>query len=84
VVKKNRIQELRTALGLTQRQLASMVGTSQQQIQRLETGLQAARLDLAARICSALGKPIQQVFPATKKGRYAIAWQERIFRLFDD
>lgn len=64
---KNRIRELRTEHGLTQGQLADIVGTSQQQIQRIEAGFQAARLDLAARICAALGNPMHQVFPATKK-----------------
>ncbi|EGK4080876.1 helix-turn-helix transcriptional regulator, partial [Escherichia coli] len=35
---QNKIKELRTQLSITQRELADMVGTSQQQIQRIETG----------------------------------------------
>jgi DNA-binding XRE family transcriptional regulator len=62
-----KIRALREKKGLTQRQLAKVVGTSQQQIQRIETGVQAPRFDLAARICSALKTPMEQVFPTTKK-----------------
>ncbi|MBE3275230.1 helix-turn-helix transcriptional regulator, partial [Klebsiella pneumoniae] len=38
---QNKIKELRTQLSITQRELADMVGTSQQQIQRIETGKHA-------------------------------------------
>ena len=61
----NRIAELRKRLGLSQRQLAERAGTSQQQIQRIEAGAQAARYDLAARIGVALGEPLRVVFPTT-------------------
>ena len=64
---KNRIREFRNARGMSQRQLASKVSTSQQQIQRIEAGVQAARLDIAARICAAFDESMDQVFPATKK-----------------
>ncbi|VAG28680.1 transcriptional regulator, y4mF family [Enterobacter hormaechei] len=42
---QNNIKQLRTQLSITQRELAYMVGTSQQQIQRIETGKVAADLD---------------------------------------
>lgn len=64
---ENRIQQLRKALGLSQRQLAEMVGTSQQQIQRIETGRTVARVEMAARISSALEKPLNIVFPGAAK-----------------
>jgi DNA-binding XRE family transcriptional regulator len=48
---QNKIKELRTQLSITQRELADMVGTSQQQIQRIETGKVAAKLGLAQAIC---------------------------------
>jgi DNA-binding XRE family transcriptional regulator len=43
---QNNIKQLRTQLSITQRELAFMVGTSQQQIQRIETGKVAAKLSL--------------------------------------
>lgn len=61
----NKVKPIRTKLGLTQRQLADMVGTSQQQIQRIETGQIAARLTLAGDIAAALGKPLNVVFPGS-------------------
>jgi DNA-binding XRE family transcriptional regulator len=48
---QNNIKQLRTQLSITQRELAYMVGTSQQQIQRIETGKVAAKLGLAQAIC---------------------------------
>lgn len=60
---KNRIKQLRMALGLSQRELAERIGTSQQQIQRIEAGRIAARLEIAIRLSQALGKPLNTVFP---------------------
>lgn len=61
----NKVKSIRTKLGLTQRQLADLVGTSQQQIQRIESGQIAARLTLAADIAAALNKPLNVVFPGS-------------------
>lgn len=61
----NKVKSIRTKLGLTQRQLADKVGTSQQQIQRIESGRIAARLTLAAEVAAALGKPLNVVFPGS-------------------
>jgi transcriptional regulator with XRE-family HTH domain len=63
---ENRIKQLRSKKGLTQRELAAAAETSQQQIQRIESGVQAARFDIAVRICAALGAPMEKVFPGTK------------------
>ncbi|AUG98356.1 transcriptional regulator [Prodigiosinella confusarubida] len=60
---QNKIKQLRTQLSITQRGLADMVGTSQQQIQRIETGKVAAKLGLAQAICAVLNKPLSAVFP---------------------
>lgn len=60
---QNKIKELRTQLSITQRELADMVGTSQQQIQRIETGKVAAKLGLAQAISAVLKKPLSAVFP---------------------
>ncbi len=62
---QNKIKELRTQLSITQRELADMVGTSQQQIQRIETGKVAAKLGLAQAISAVLKKPLNAVFPVT-------------------
>jgi transcriptional regulator with XRE-family HTH domain len=59
----NQILKLRKSLDLTQRALAERVGTSQQQIQRIEAGIQTVRLDLAGRIAAALDAKIFDVFP---------------------
>ncbi|MDN5942009.1 MAG: helix-turn-helix transcriptional regulator [Nitrospira sp.] len=62
-----KILAFRTKKGITQKQLADLVGTSQQQIHRIETGKQSVRFDLAIRICSALSEPMESVFPDTKR-----------------
>lgn len=59
----NNIKAIRKELKLTQRQLADAINTSQQQIQRIESGAQAPRFDLAVVICKALDKSIYEVFP---------------------
>ena len=61
------MRELREAKKLSQRQLAELVGTSQQQIQRIEAGLQAARIDVAVKIAEALGGSLADVFPGLKE-----------------
>jgi len=63
----NRVKELRLKRNLTQAALAKMASTSQQHIARIEKGLQLARLDLAGRICEALGAPLNRVFPAAAR-----------------
>ena len=64
---ENRIKTLREKKGLSQKQLAALVGTSQQQIQRIETGKQSIRFDLSIEVCRALEAPMQTIFPQTKK-----------------
>jgi transcriptional regulator with XRE-family HTH domain len=67
----NRIAHFRKAQGLTQRALAAKVGTSQQQIQRIEAGVQSARLDLAAKIADALAMRLADVFPKVARSKKA-------------
>lgn len=74
---KNRIKQFRTALGLSQQDLAERVGTSQQQIQRIEAGRIAARLEIATKLCQALGKPLNAVFPGSARILEAIAKKEK-------
>jgi transcriptional regulator with XRE-family HTH domain len=61
---KNRIAQLRKSRGLTQRALAELVGTSQQQIQRIEAGIHGVRLELATKIAAALGGELSEIFPS--------------------
>ncbi len=51
----SRVRELRLAAGLTQKQLADSVSTSQSAIARLELGGSSPRLDTLARLSEALG-----------------------------
>src|SRR5262245_24748599 len=69
---QNRVRKLRTERKLTQKALAEKVGTSQQQIQRVEAGIHAIRLDFAAKVASALDVELSQAFPnlgKVRKGR---------------
>lgn len=61
----NKVKAIRTKLGWSQRHLATLAGTSQQQIQRIESGRATARLDMATKICEALGSPLNTVFPGS-------------------
>lgn len=61
----NKVKDFRKKLGMTQKQLADTVGTSQQQIQRIENMVQSTRLDLAIKICQALNTTLEKVFPKT-------------------
>ncbi|HEX2272106.1 MAG TPA: helix-turn-helix domain-containing protein, partial [Pyrinomonadaceae bacterium] len=69
----NKIRALRIKHGISQRELANRVGTSQQQIQRVETGQVAARLELATKLSQTLGVPLTVLFPSSKKalGKFA-------------
>ena len=63
---RNNIRKYRRELGLSQKDLAEAVGTSQQQIHRIENGLHRVDLVLATQICVKLGKTIKEVFPCVK------------------
>lgn len=68
----NRIKELRSERGLTQAQLAEMVGTTDATIQRLESGKRQLTERWAAQISTVLGVDVSAVFgailPATNAG----------------
>jgi len=63
---RNNIRKFRRELGLSQRELAEAVGTSQQQIQRIENGLHRVDLVTATQICVKLNKTIEETFPELK------------------
>lgn len=52
------IERLRLEAGLTQRDLAGRVGTTQAAISKIETGRTVPGLELLDRIATALGRPI--------------------------
>ncbi len=62
---KNRIRDFRLKAGLSQRALAEKAGTSQQQVARIERGVQQASVALAGKLCSALGQPMERLFPGS-------------------
>jgi len=63
----NRVKHFRAQQGWSQRELAGRAGTSQQQIQRIESGKITTGLETANRICRALGQPLEVVFPSAAK-----------------
>lgn len=72
---KNKVKKLRMQLGMSQRELATQAGTSQQQIQRIEAGKITTSLQTAKAISGALGKPLETVFPAAAKALASLASQ---------
>jgi len=60
---QNRLRELRTARGWTQEQLGKQVGVTRQAIIAIEADKHDPSLDLAYRIASELGEPIERIFP---------------------
>ena len=59
---RNRLKELRGERGLTQAQLADLLGTSRQTVNALEVGKYDPSLPLAFRIAAVFGLPIEQIF----------------------
>jgi transcriptional regulator with XRE-family HTH domain len=69
---ENRVKKFRSAQKLSQHDLAKLAKTTQQQIQSVEAGAQVVRLEVAAAIAVALGKPLEMVFPAIKQSLKAV------------
>lgn len=59
---KNRIKELREAMGLTQEQLGEIIGTSRQAINAIETEKFEPSIWLAYDICAVFNLTIEEVF----------------------
>ena len=64
---ETKILSFRTKEGITQKQLADLVKTSEKQIHLIEKGEQSVPFDLAVKICSALNEPMESVFPCIKQ-----------------
>lgn len=62
LILKNRIKETRTELGLSQVQLANMIGVSRNTISSIETGQFSPTAKLALVICIALNKKFEDLF----------------------
>lgn len=62
----NRIRHYREKKGLTQRQMESLTGITQQTLSALERAPYLPRLDQARAIAKALGEPLDRIFPASK------------------
>jgi putative transcriptional regulator len=62
LILKNRIKETRTELGLSQAQLANMIGVSRNTISSIETGQFSPTAKLALVICIALEKKFEDLF----------------------
>lgn len=62
LVLKNRLKELRAERGLSQAQLAEMVGVSRNTISSIETGQFNPTAKLALVLCIALEKKFEDVF----------------------
>ena len=58
----NKIKELRAGLGMTQAQLAELVGVARVSIVSIETGRFIPTIETALRISQALDFPIDQIF----------------------
>ena len=62
LILRNRLKELRTAKGLSQSQLADMVGVSRNTISSIETGQFNPTAKLALVLCVALDKKFEDIF----------------------
>jgi len=62
------VARLRILRGLTQEQLAEMVGTKQPSIARLESGKTAPRLDFLRRVVEALGGKLTVLIEPVEEG----------------
>lgn len=59
---RNALRDLRAEHGLTQAQLADLLGTSRQTVNALEVGKYDPSLPLAFRIAEVFRRPIESIF----------------------
>ena len=62
LVLKNHLKQARAARGLSQAQLAQLVGVSRNTISSIETGQFCSTAKLALILCIALDKPFEELF----------------------
>ena len=59
---ENRLKELRTRKGLTQAELAELVGVSRKTINTVENGVFTPSTTLALKLARALGASVEKIF----------------------
>jgi putative transcriptional regulator len=64
---QNRVREVRSDLGLTQDQLADLVGVARQSIISIEKGRFLPTVETALRISAALKAPVEDLFWLSEK-----------------
>ena len=62
LILKNRLKEIRNVAGLSQQQLADMIGVSRNTISSIETGQFNPTAKLVLIICIALEKKFEEIF----------------------
>ncbi len=62
LILKNRLKEARAEYGLSQQQLAAVVGVSRNTISSIETGQFCPSAKLALALCIALNKTFEELF----------------------
>lgn len=62
LILKNNLKEVRTEAGLSQQQLADLVGVSRNTISSIETGQFNPTAKLALILCTALDKKFEELF----------------------
>lgn len=63
----NNVKELRLSKGMSLENLADLVGAPSGLLHNVESNRRLAEINLAKAICLALGRPIEWVFPGSKK-----------------
>lgn len=78
----NRVRELRKMRGLTQTELATLVGTSQSHIANIEKGLRDVDINLAIRIARALSVKAYEILPEEEQPEILSEEEKAILALF--
>jgi len=78
-----RLRQLRRSRGMTQRDLARLAHITESYLSRLENGLIAPGIDLAARIAAALGSPLAELLSPGPDPDPAQVLKEQAQRLLD-
>jgi putative transcriptional regulator len=64
---RNRVREAREAKGLTQAQLADLIGTSRKTVNTVENGVFVPSTVIALKLAAALGEPVEELFSLTEE-----------------
>lgn len=78
----NRVRELRKMRGLTQTELATLVGTSQSHIANIEKGLRDIDINLLIRLARALRVKAYEILPEEEQPEILSEEEKAIIALF--